>query len=263
MAEKMTLCLLGAIAGDVIGSVYEYNAPKSTGFEMFTPDSQITDDSILTIAVADAIVTGRSYLDSIRGYALEYPNSGYGGMFRQWMHAEKPQPYNSFGNGSAMRVSPVGWAFDTVEEVLREAQASAAVTHNHPEGIKGAQAVALAIFRARNGSTKEDIRNEITERFGYNLSMTLDEIRPTYRFDETCQKTVPPAMVAFLESENFENAIRNAVSLGGDADTLAAITGSITEAFYGGVPEEIATEVWKRVPKKLQEIVERFSRKVS
>jgi ADP-ribosylglycohydrolase len=263
MAEKMILCLLGAIAGDIIGSAYEYNAPKSTEFELFTSDSQITDDSILTIAVADAIVNGRSYLDSIREYALEYPNSGYGGMFRQWMHAEDPQPYNSFGNGSAMRVSPVGWAFSTLEETLREAEASAAVTHNHPEGIKGAQAVALAIFRARTGASKDDIRREISERFGYNLSLTLDEIRPTYQFDETCQKTVPPAMVAFLESENFEDAIRKAVSLSGDADTLAAITGSIAEAFYSGVPEEIAIEVWRRVPRELQEIVERFSRRVS
>ena len=259
MPEKMNLCLLGAIAGDVIGSVYEYNAPKSTGFEMFTPDSQITDDSILTIAVADAIVTGRSYLDSIREYALKYPKSGYDGVFRQWMHAEKPQLYNSFGNGSAMRVSAVGWAFDTVEDVLREAEASAAVTHNHPEGIKGAQAVALAIFRARTGASKDDIRREITERFGYNLTPALDEIRPTYRFDETCQKTVPPAIIAFLESEDFEDAIQKAVSLGGDADTLAAITGSIAEAFYSGVPEEIAAEVWGRVPRELQEIVERFS----
>ena len=157
MTAKKSTCLLGAISGDVIGSVYEYNAPKTTEFELFSPHSQVTDDSILTIAVADAIVNGRSYLDSIREYALEYPNSGYGGTFRRWMHSENPQPYNSFGNGSAMRVSPVGWAFDSVDDVLREAEICAAVTHNHPEGIKGAQAVALAIFRARTGSTKEEI----------------------------------------------------------------------------------------------------------
>ncbi len=161
-----------------------------------------------------------------------------------------------------MRVSPVGWAFDTVEDVLREAEASAAVTHNHPEGIKGAQAVALAIFRARTGATKDDIRQEISERFDYDVSQTLDEIRPTYHFNETCQKTVPPAIIAFLESHDFEDAIRKVISLGGDADTLAAITGSIAEAFYGGVPEAIALEVWKRVPKELQEVVERFSRKL-
>ena len=254
-------CLLGALVGDVIGSLYEFSAQKSTDFPLFCEDSELTDDSILTLAVADAIVNGRSYLECIREYAMVYPDSGYGGFFRQWMYSNDPQPYDSFGNGSAMRVSPIGWAFDTVEDVLREAEASAAVTHNHPEGIKGAQAVALAIFRARNGSTKDEIRKEITGRFGYDLSRTVDEIRLTYQFDETCQKTVPPAIVAFLESENFEDAIRKAVSLGGDADTLAAITGSIAEAYYGGAPEEIATEVCRRVPIELQDIVERFSRK--
>jgi ADP-ribosylglycohydrolase len=255
--------LLGAISGDVIGSIYEYNAPKTTEFELFTPDSQLTDDSILTIAVADAILNGKNYLKYICDYALKYPNSGYGGMFRQWMRSADPQPYNSYGNGSAMRVSPVGWAFDTPEDVLREAGATSAVTHNHPEGIKGAQAVALSIFLARTGTTKEVIRREITERFGYDLSQTLDEIRPGYRFDETCQRTVPPAIIAFLESDDFEDSIRKSISLGGDADTLAAITGSIAEAFYGGVPQEIATEVWKRIPKELQKVVERFNLKLS
>jgi ADP-ribosylglycohydrolase len=158
-----------------------------------------------------------------------------------------------------MRVSPVGWAFTTTEKVLQEAQASAAVTHNHPEGIKGAQAVALAVFHARNGSTKEDIRKEITERFGYDLSLGVDEIRPTYHFDETCQRTVPPAIIAFLESTDFEDAIRKAVSLGGDADTLAAITGSIAEGFYGGIPQEMVMEIRKRVPTELWNVVERFS----
>ena len=259
--KSVPICLLGALAGDVIGSVYEYNAPKSIKFELFTPYSRITDDSVLTIAIADAIINQRSYLDCVREYALKYPGSGYGGYFRQWMYSANPQPYNSFGNGSAMRVSPVGWAFDTVEETLRQASASAAITHNHPEGIKGAQAVALAIFSARNGANKEQIRSEIAKRFGYDLSFTLDEIRPTYNFDETCQKTVPPAIVAFLESNDFEEAIRNAISLGGDADTLAAITGSIAEAFYGGVPEEIVTEVCQLVPDGLWTIVEIFGSK--
>lgn len=254
-------CLLGALAGDVIGSVYEFNAPKTTKFELFTPYSQITDDSILTIAVADAIIKERSYLECVREYALKYPGGGYGGMFRQWMYSANPQPYYSFGNGSAMRVSPVGWAFDTIEETLHQAKASAAITHNHPEGIKGAQAVALAIFYARNGGNKDQIRNEITKLFGYDLSFTLDKIRPTYQFDETCQNTVPPAVVAFLESRDFEDAIRNAISLGGDADTLAAITGSIAEAFYGCVPEEIVQNVRKRVPDELWKMIERFSQK--
>jgi ADP-ribosylglycohydrolase len=226
---------------------------------VFTPYSQVTDDSVLTIAVADAIINRRSYLDCVREYALKYPGSGFGGYFRRWMYSEDPQPYDSYGNGSAMRVSPVGWAFDTVEETLRQAKASAEITHNHPEGIKGAQAVALAIFRARIGATKEQIRSKITKQFGYDLSFTLDEIRLGYRFDETCQKTVPPAIVAFLESNDFEAAIRNVISLGGDADTLAAITGSIAEAFYGGVPEEIVEIVRKRVPGDLWSVIERFS----
>jgi ADP-ribosylglycohydrolase len=261
MEEKKNYCLLGALAGDVIGSVYEFNAPKTTEFELFTPESQITDDSILTLAVADAIMNGCCYQDRIRKYALAYPHNGYGGMFLSWMYARHPRPYNSFGNGSAMRVSPVGWAFNSAEDVLREAEASAAVTHNHPEGIKGAQAVAFAVFHARHGGTKAEIRTEITERFGYDLSLTLDAIRPTYQFNETCQGTVPQAIIAFLESENFEEAIRNAISLGGDADTLAAISGSIAEAFYEGVPEEIAREVRTRLPEELWSIVERFSRK--
>ena len=259
--KSAPICLLGALAGDAIGSIYEYKAPKSTEFELFTPYSNITDDSVLTIAVADAIINQRSYYDSIRTYALKYPHSGYGGFFKRWMYSGQPQPYNSFGNGSAMRVSPVGWAFDTVDETLRQAMASAEITHNHPEGIKGAQAVALAIFRARNGTTKEQIRSEITKQFEYDLSFTLDDIRPTYRFDETCQKTVPPAVVAFLESNDFESAIRNAISLGGDADTLAAITGSIAETFYGGVPEEIGNDVRYRVPNALWAVVEAFGKK--
>ena len=253
--------LLGALAGDMIGSVYEFSSQKSPDFPLFSQSSQLTDDSILTLAVADAILSKRSYLECIRQYALAYPDRGYGGYFRSWMYSQDPQPYNSFGNGSAMRVSPVGWAFDTLEETLREAEASAAVTHNHPEGVKGAQAVALAIFRARTGASKDEIRKEITECFGYDLSRSVDEIRPTYTFDETCEKTVPPAIIAFLESENYEDAIRKSVSLGGDADTLAAITGSIAEAFYGSVPEEIVAEVRKQVPEGLWDVIEIFSQK--
>jgi ADP-ribosylglycohydrolase len=261
MKQELTsnLILMGAIAGDVIGSVYEYNAPKTTEFDLFSPDSWVTDDSVLTIAIADAILRKRSYLECVREYAREYPDSGYGGMFRNWMYSETPQPYNSYGNGSAMRVSPVGWAFENVEDVLKEAEASAAITHNHPEGIKGAQAVALAIFRARKKATKAEIKDEIVARFGYGLSQSLDEIRPGYQFDETCQKTVPPAIVAFLESNDFEDAIRNAISLGGDADTLAAITGSIAEAFYGSIPEGILREVRNRMPAELWAVVEEFN----
>ena len=257
------LILIGAIAGDVIGSVYEYHAPKTTEFKLFSPRSCVTDDSILTLAIADAILRKRRYLECVREYAREYPDSGYGGMFRNWMYSKNPQPYNSYGNGSAMRVSPVGWAFETVDDVLKEAEASAAITHNHPEGIKGAQAVALAIFRARKKTTKVEIKDEIVARFGYDLSTNLEEIRPGYQFDETCQKTVPPAIIAFLESYDFEDAIRKTISLGGDADTLAAITGSIAEAFYGGVPAEIVREVRQRVPLKLWEVVVEFNRRYS
>lgn len=259
--KKSTTCLLGAIAGDVIGSVYEFHPTKRNDFALFTPPSQITDDSVLTLAVADAIINKRNYRDYIQEYARAYPGKGYGGFFKQWIHMDDPQPYNSFGNGSAMRVSAVGWAFNSVEDVLREAEASAAVTHNHPEGIKGAQAVALALFLARRGASKNRIRIEITERFGYDLSLKLDAIRPGYRFDETCQGTVPPAIIAFLESGDFEDAIRKAISLGGDADTLAAITGSIAEAFYGGVPGKIVEEVKKRVPIELWEVIGKFSQK--
>jgi len=257
------LCLLGAVSGDMIGSVYEFSRQKKYDFPLFMRSSEITDDSVLTLAVADAILHQRSYLDSIREYARAYPNSGYGGFFRTWMYSDNPKPYNSFGNGSAMRVSAVGWAFDTVEEVLSEAEQSAAVTHNHPEGIKGAQATALSVFLARKGESREKIKLEVVSRFGYKLDQTLDEIRPSYKFNETCQETVPQAIIAFLESEGFEDAIRKAISLGGDADTLAAITGSIAEAYYGGVPEEIVEEVQKRVPARLWNVIEEFSQKIA
>lgn len=251
-------CLLGAISGDVIGSVFEFSRLKEYDFPLFSRKSKITDDSILTIAVADAILHKRSYLESIREYAQAYPDSGYGGFFRTWMYADDPRPYNSYGNGSAMRVSAVGWAFDTVEDVLADAKRSAEVTHDHPEGIKGAQATALAVFLARKGRSKEEIKREIQTRFGYDLGRTIDEIRPSYEFNEICQETVPEAIIAFLESQDFEDAIRKTVSLGGDADTLGAITGAIAEAYYGGVPVEIVDEVRKRVPAKLWNVIEEF-----
>jgi ADP-ribosylglycohydrolase len=261
IALPKRVCLLGALAGDVIGSVFEFSNQKSTRFPLFSAGSRLTDDSILTLAVAEAILSGRSYVECLLEFARHYPDSGYGGGFYRWMESAHPQPYNSFGNGSAMRVSAVGWAFDTVDKVLEEAKASAEVTHNHPEGIKGAQAVALAVLRARQGGTKDEIRLETEQRFGYDLQRTVDKIRPEYSFNETCQGTVPEAMVAFLESTDFEDAIRLAVSLGGDADTLAAITGSLAEAFYGGVPREIAIVVWNRVPDELRRIVVEFSAK--
>ncbi len=259
--DHAQLCLLGAVAGDVIGSVYEFVRQKAYDFPLFSEQSRITDDSVLTIAVADAILHSRSYLECVREYARTYPDSGYGGFFRKWMHAPDPQPYNSFGNGSAMRVSAVSWAFDSIEEVLCEAERSAAITHNHPEGIKGAQAAALAVFLARKGENKKSIKEQIRLRFAYELDRTVDEIRRMYEFTEACQETVPEAIVAFLESRGYEDAIRKAISLGGDADTLAAITGAIAEAHYGGVPAEIVAEVRKRVPRDLWNVIDEFSRK--
>jgi len=252
-----TTCLFGAIAGDIIGSRHEWKACTDPQFALFSKSSKFTDDSVLTIAVADAILNQHGYVEAIVEYARRYPKAGYGSFFRRWLANDGVEPYNSFGNGSAMRVSPVAWTFNTEEEVLREAEHSAAVTHNHPEGIKGAQSVALAIHLARTGADKNQIREEIESRFGYNLSRTLDEIRPNYKWDSTSPGSVPESIIAFLESTDFESTVRNAILLGGDADTMAAIAGSIAEAYYG-VPEEIIAEARKRLPADLLDVVEKF-----
>lgn len=235
--------MIGAIAGDVIGSVYEFEPIKTKDFPLFEPRSRFTDDTVLTVAVADAILNGKTYLDAVRDFGRRYPRAGYGGSFRRWLGSLDTAPYNSWGNGSAMRVSPVGFAFSSVEAVLAQAKASAEITHNHPEGIKGAQATALAVFLARTGAGKEEIRSQITDRFAYNLDRTVDNIRPSYSFDISCRGTVPEAVIAFLDSNSYEDAVRNAVSLGGDSDTLACITGGIAEAFYGEIPANIRDQV--------------------
>jgi ADP-ribosylglycohydrolase len=253
--------MIGAIAGDIIGSVYEYGRTKSKDFPLFGPTSAYTDDSVLTVAVAQAIMTDGDYRKSVLDLGRRYPNTGYGGLFMSWLNSPDPKPYNSWGNGSAMRVSPVGFAFDSVEDVLREAQRSAEFTHDHPEGIKGAQATALALFLARTEWDKDLIRTEITNRFGYDLCRTVDDIRPSYGFDESCQKTVPEAIIAFLDSTSYEDAIRNAVSLGGDSDTLACITGGIAEAYYGPVPAVIMEQVRGILPADLWGITEAFCTK--
>ena len=232
--------MLGAIAGDVIGSVHEWAETKTKDFPLFVPESTFTDDSVLTVAIADWILTGNDLVEVLHAYFEAYPNRGYGGMFQHWAAERRRIPYNSFGNGAAMRVSPVGFAFDDPDDVLACAERSAAVTHNHDEGVRGAQATALAVFLARKGKKKKELKRELESRFAYDLSPALDEIRPKYHFDETCQGTVPQAIIAFLESTSYEDAIRNAISLGGDADTLACITGGIAEAYYGGVPQHIA-----------------------
>ncbi|UCD79514.1 MAG: ADP-ribosylglycohydrolase family protein [Desulfobacterales bacterium] len=252
--------MIGAIAGDIIGSVYEHYPIKTKDFPLFDSRCRFTDDSVLTVAVADAILKGRSYSDSMREIGRRYPHAGYGGSFIQWLYSHDPQPYNSWGNGAAMRVSPVGFAFATEEQVLEEARKTAEISHNHPEGIKGAQATALAVFLARAGHDKEEIRKQISQRFGYDLGRGVDDIRPGYTFDVSCQGTVPEAIIAFLDSESYEDAVRNAVSLGGDSDTLACITGGFAEAFYGEVPMHIRKKVKEVLTPELWAITDKFHR---
>lgn len=251
--------MIGAIAGDIIGSVFEQNPIKTTTFPLFAQTSRFTDDTVLSVAVADAILNQTDYAVALKTYACMYPTAGYGTSFFSWMQSDDPKPYNSWGNGSAMRVSAVGFAFDSVREVLREAQNSAAVTHNHPEGIKGAQATALAIFLARQGVAKPDIRRHIRHRFHYNLERSLAEMRPHYAFDISCQGSVPESIMAFLESENFEDAIRLAVSMGGDSDTMACIAGGIAQAYYGQIPSDIMLQVRQRLPEALLHIIDQFN----
>lgn len=253
--------IIGAIAGDVIGAPYEWHRIKTTEFPLLSSRSHFTDDTVLTIAVADGILTGKDFTTVMREYGRKYPGAGYGGWFHRWLYLPEPAPYGSYGNGSAMRVSPVGFAGSTLQEVLEMAKRCAEVTHNHPEGIKGAQATAAAIFLARTGHDKEQIREYITRSFGYNLHFTLDEIRPFYDFDETCQRTVPQAIVAFLESTDYESAVRLAVSLGGDSDTLACITGGIAAAYYKNIPDEIIQNVLSLLPEEFRDIIHRFDEK--
>jgi ADP-ribosylglycohydrolase len=250
--------MLGAIAGDIIGSVHEHAGTKTKEFPLFTPRNRFTDDTVLTVAVADGLLYRRDYVDCFHDYFAAYPNAGYGASFIQWAHRRSREPYNSYGNGSAMRVSPVAYAFESLGEVLFEAERSAAVTHNHPEGIKGAQAVAASVFIARTGGDKPAIKSFIEQTFSYDLDRDLDSLRRTYAFDVTCQGTVPEAIIAFLASTDFEDAIRNAISLGGDADTLACIAGAMAEPFYGGVPSHIIEGVEVTLDGALQEVVEQF-----
>jgi ADP-ribosylglycohydrolase len=249
--------MIGGIAGDIIGSVYEGRKAETYDFPLFTPLNRFTDDTVMTLAVAAAMLDGAPYREKLLELGRRYPNAGYGGSFRRWLAADDPKPYHSYGNGSAMRVGAVPWFFRDADEVLREARSSAEPTHDHPEGIKGAQATALAIRMALDGRGKPEIRRRIEESFGYDLSESFEAIRARYGFDVTCQGTVPPAIVAFLESHDYEDAVRKAVFLGGDSDTLACITGSIAEAFYGGVPASVAREVVKRLPVDLLAVLVR------
>ena len=258
--RQETNILFGAIAGDVIGSVFEWHNIKSKKFELLSPKSRFTDDSVMTIATADALLHGRDYATAYQKWGNLYPHAGYGGKFRHWLKEENPQPYNSWGNGAAMRVSPIGWFCKDAESVLQEAKKSASITHNHPEGIKGAQSTALAIFLARNGADKNSIKLEMETRFHYDLSSrTLDDIRPGYSFDVSCQGTLPVALLAFCESTDYEDAIRNAISVGGDSDTIAAITGGIALAFYKTMPQHIVQKVEKRLPDEMKVICREFN----
>ncbi len=274
--------MIGAVIGDTVGSVYEFNNIKTTDFLLFSRGSNYTDDSVMTFAVADWLLSDKEHtpqklINNLVWFANEFPcpMGGYGGRFSEWLQKPKTvyedvmmedgstkrfmrevrEPYNSWGNGAAMRTSAVGWMFDTLEETERVAEIQAAVTHNHPEGIKGAQATSAAIFMARNGKTKDDIRRYIETRFGYDLSRTCDEIRPGYSFDVSCQGTVPQALAAFFESTDFESCIRLGISLGGDSDTLCCIAGGIAEAYYKEIPEWIVDEMWKRLPYEFEKIL--------
>ncbi len=253
--------MLGAIIGDIIGSVYEWSPIKTTEFDLFSPQSRFTDDTVLTVAVANAILYQKDYARTIWTYAKKYPHAGYGGSFAQWVKRNDLQPYGSFGNGSAMRVSPVGFAFDSEDEVLTEAARSAQVTHNHPEGIKGAQATALAIWLARQGESKSEIKKQIESRFKYNLSRTLHQIRPLYSFDVTCQGSVPESIIAFLESDSYEDAVRKAISLGGDSDTMACIAGGIAQAFYKEIPQSLIHQARLLLDEDLLKTIDQFSQR--
>ena len=255
------MAVIGAILGDIAGSQFEFNRPENLDYkhcELFTNRCSYTDDMIMTLAVKKAILADADFTKTMREVGQPYPYSGYGGRFYEWMYGENPKPYNSFGNGSAMRVSFVGEHFDALEDVISMAEKSAEVTHNHPEGIKGAQATAACIYLARTGKSKQKIKEYIETIFGYNLSRTCDEIRPTYYFNESCQGTVPESIIAFLESTDYESAIRLTISLGGDADTMGAITGGIAEAYYKEIPQYIREEVLKRLPNEFIDIMQRF-----
>jgi len=253
--------MIGAIAGDIIGSVYEWHNIKTKKFPLFSDHCFFTDDTVLTIALADTILTGTPYVDNLKTFYRWYPDRGYGSSFHEWAMSHTSEPYNSYGNGAAMRISPVGYAYNDLRTVLDKAAEFTGITHNHPEGIKGGQATAAAIFLSRTGKSKDEIKTFIETTFQYDLSRHVDEIRPSYRFDVSSQGTVPQAIRAFIDSTDFEDATRTAVSLGGDTDTLTCITGGIAQAFYGSVPEHIATKVYAILDERLGEITREFMRR--
>ena len=264
--------MYGAVIGDIVGSPFEFDrGEKTKEFLLFSERCRFTDDTVMTVAVAEALLLidknasdfelEESVIKAMQKWGQKYTDAGYGGRFAKWLSTDDPQPYHSYGNGSAMRVSSAGWLYDTMEKTRRIAVLTAKVTHDHEEGLKGAEATAAAIFLARNGKKKEEIKQYIEQEFGYNLNKTLDEIRPDHHMDISCQGTVPEALRAFLEAKDYEDTIRNAVSLGGDTDTLAAIAGSVAEAFYG-IPEALKKECRNRIPKEMCDVIEMFSKRV-
>ncbi|MDD4000584.1 MAG: ADP-ribosylglycohydrolase family protein [Bacilli bacterium] len=252
----------GAILGDIIGSTREWKRIKTEQFELFPKGSKITDDTVMTIATADALLNGKSFTQSYHEWGNNYPNAGYGGMFRKWLKSDNPKPYNSFGNGSAMRVSPIGWFSNNIDDVEINAYQSACCTHNHPEGIKGARSIAVAIFMAREKYDKKEIKKYIQKNYDYDLERKTEDIRPNYKFDSTCQGSVPEAIICFLEGNSYEETVRKAISLGGDSDTLACIAGSIAEAYYG-IPYIINNNLYKYLPGTMIKIVQQFEKKIA
>ena len=264
--------MYGAIIGDIIGSRFEFDrGNKTRDFKLFTSESDFTDDTVMTIAVAEALMdvgpnadekaVKRAVISSMKKWGKKYPYAGYGARFIDWVLTDDPEPYGSYGNGSGMRVSSVGWLYDSLERTREVARWTAEVSHNHPEGIKGAESVAAAIFMARTGASKDEIQDYIEEEFGYDLSRTLDDIRPGYQHVEDCMHTMPEAFECFLEAESYEDCIRNVMYIGGDTDTLGAIAGAIAEAFWG-VPVSIIAEAKERLPADIQAVLNRFNKTV-
>ena len=267
--------MLGAIIGDVIGSVYEWHNVKTLDFELFNKGSKLTDDTVMTVAVADALLnkeevknpfvdayqSKRLYAYKFKEYGRKYPDAGYGSMFKEWLQNNELVSQKSYGNGSAMRVSPIGFALDKIEDVLKEAKSSTSFTHNHKDAVKGAQSVATAVYLSRCGKSKNQIKSYIEKNFGYNLNVRIDDIRPTYKFDSSCRGSVPQSIIAFLESENYEDAIRKAISIGGDSDTIACITGGIAQAFYGKIPKYMIDSAKMRLDMGLKRIIDVFNSK--
>lgn len=261
--------MYGAIIGDIVGSKFEFDqGEKSRVFELFQAGDTYTDDSVMTVAVAEALLevgkdadeeaTKKALIRSMKKWGQKYPFVGYGARFINWVLSDDPEPYGSYGNGSAMRVSAAGWLYDSIERTREVARWTAEITHNHPEGVKGAESVAAAIYMARNGASKDEIRTYITKEFGYNLTRTLDEISPSYHHVEDCMRTVPEAFECFFEAEDYESTLRNVAYIGGDADTLSAISGAIAEAFWG-VPNELVAKAMKYMPKEIAVVAERIS----